>query len=408
VVAGFSPLDEALDLPAGQLTPLLAEWVVHLGSWVPFGQVPRLLELFAGVPLSRESGRRHTEAAGALLLAHSSAPVPALAPPADPGPATNARLQLSADGVMVRLQRGDWVEVKTVAIGQVPTPGPGPGAGGPRSQQISYYSRHASAEEFTRGAVVELHRRGVRRAAAVAGVTDGALWLQGFLDYHRPDAVRILDLPHAAEHLGALGAGIWGEGSATAQQWQARQVAVLREHGAAPVVAALAALAAEHPDNGAIAEHGEYLRRRVAQMDYPGFRAAGWPIGSGMVESGNKLVVEARLKGAGMGWAVGALNPMLSLRDAVCNDRWAEAWAGIGAERRRQNRGRRRAEPARQPPPAREDAPGGVNPVIVAEVEAILDRVASELAVERAGAAPVAGKPGPRHPWRRAPLRKAP
>lgn len=405
MAAGFSPLDEALDLPAGQLTPLLAEWVVHLGSWVPFRQVPRLLELFAGVSLSRESGRRHTEAAGALLLARTRAAAPALAPPADPGPVTPARLQVSADGVMVRLQRGDWVEVKTVAVGQVPEPGPR--GGGPRSRQISYYSRHATAEEFTHGAVVELHRRGGRAAAAVAGVMDGALWLQGFLDYHRPDAVRILDLPHAAEHLGALAAAIWGEGSAPAQQWQAHQVAVLREHGAAPVLAAIAALTARHPDNGAIAEHGEYLRRRAAQMDYPRFRAAGWPIGSGMVESGNKLVVEARLKGAGMGWAGDSLNPMLSLRDAVCNDRWAEAWAGIGAERRRQVRARRRGEQEQRPPPAREDAPRVGNPAIVAEVEAILDRVATELAAERAGAAPVAGKPGPRHPWRLAPLRTA-
>ena len=54
-------------------------------------------------------------------------------------------------------------------------------------------------EEFTRQAVVELHRRGVRAAAAVAGVADGAAWVQGFFDYHRPDAVRILDFAHAAD-----------------------------------------------------------------------------------------------------------------------------------------------------------------------------------------------------------------
>jgi hypothetical protein len=37
----------------------------------------------------------------------------------------------------------------------------------------------------------------------------------------------------------------------------------------------------------------------------------GWPIGSGVVESGNKLVVEARLKGAGMHWSRLSLNPLL-------------------------------------------------------------------------------------------------
>jgi hypothetical protein len=35
-------------------------------------------------------------------------------------------------------------------------------------------------------------------------------------------------------------------------------------------------------------------------MQYPTYQEAGWPIGSGSVESANKLVVEARLKGVGM------------------------------------------------------------------------------------------------------------
>jgi hypothetical protein len=43
-----------------------------------------------------------------------------------------------------------------------------------------------------------------------------------------------------------------------------------------------------------------YLHKREAHMHYPSYQEAGWPIGSGSVESANKLVVEARLKGAGM------------------------------------------------------------------------------------------------------------
>ena len=72
----------------------------------------------------------------------------------------------------------------------------------------------------------------------------------------------------------------------------------------------------------------QYLSTRTAQMQYPTYQAAGWPIGSGMVESANKLVVEARLKGAGMHWKPEHVNPMLLLRNAVCNDRWEETWQG--------------------------------------------------------------------------------
>jgi hypothetical protein len=61
-------------------------------------------------------------------------------------------------------------------------------------------------------------------------------------------------------------------------------------------------------------------------MQYPTFRDQGWPIGSGMVESANKNVVEARLKGTGMHWERSHVNPMLALRATICNERWRELW----------------------------------------------------------------------------------
>ncbi len=61
---------------------------------------------------------------------------------------------------------------------------------------------------------------------------------------------------------------------------------------------------------------------RCVRSSLPPFRAEGWPIGSGMVESANKLVVEDRPKGAGMHWADVNVNPLLALRNAVANNRW--------------------------------------------------------------------------------------
>jgi hypothetical protein len=47
----------------------------------------------------------------------------------------------------------------------------------------------------------------------------------------------------------------------------------------------------------------EDLEKRVAQIQYAAFAAQSYLLGRGSVESANKLVVEARLKGAGMRWA---------------------------------------------------------------------------------------------------------
>jgi hypothetical protein len=47
----------------------------------------------------------------------------------------------------------------------------------------------------------ETHRRGTETAQLVCAVTAGAEWEQGFIDWHCPDAVRILDFPHAADYV---------------------------------------------------------------------------------------------------------------------------------------------------------------------------------------------------------------
>ena len=64
-------------------------------------------------------------------------------------------------------------------------------------------------------------------------------------------------------------------------------------------------------------------------MTYAHFRAQGYPIGSGCVESANKLVVESRMKGAGMRWAAEHVNPMLALRNIACSNRWKASWKQI-------------------------------------------------------------------------------
>ncbi len=76
-----------------------------------------------------------------------------------------------------------------------------------------------------------------------------------------------------------------------------------------------------------VQEHLEYLRKRETLMRYPQFQNSDWPIGSGMVESANKNVVEARWqRERGCDFERKHVNPMLALRNAICNDRWREMW----------------------------------------------------------------------------------
>jgi len=78
-------------------------------------------------------------------------------------------------------------------------------------------------------------------------------------------------------------------------------------------------------------------------MDYPTYRASGWLIGSGSVESSHKLVIQTRLKGPGMHWKPEHVNPMFALRLELLNERWEEAWQEQQRHRRSQQHCKRQA-----------------------------------------------------------------
>ena len=349
---GFFPLDEELELyeAAGSLSPRLHEWLVRLSVWMPFEHAATMLSDFAGVQVSEATTRRQTEAAGAAYEAIQTQEVERIERNLPPVPQGPARQLLSVDGAMVPLLHGQWAEVKTLVLGEVEEPvweaENDEWVVNVHTSNLSYFSRMTDADTFGRLALVEIHERGVERAAEagqISAVMDGAEWQQGFVDYHCPGAVRVLDFPHAAERLGEIANAVWGEGkgngdSGEGKEWLSKRCHQLKHEGPALVLEQLRSLQQVHPTNQVLATNLSYLEKREAHMQYPRFQEEGWPIGSGVVESANKLVVEARLKGGGMHWERSHVNPMLSLRNVVCNDRWAQAWPRITVHQHQQAR----------------------------------------------------------------------
>ncbi len=340
----------------GYLTPKLQQHTTRLGSWIPFGKVGHILDDMLGVNVSPATLRRCTERQGKIYEAVQSAAVTRIEQELPEPPLGPARQLLSVDGAMVPLVGGVWAEVKTLVLGEIEEPVIEAGEQVVHSTALSYFSRMTDAETFQRLALVETHRRGVETAQHVIAPTDGAVWIQGFLDYHRPDAQRILDFGHAAGYVATIGGVVGLPESAAFQSWLKTSLHTLKHDGATAVLPELQAQVTAHPEQAELAEALTYLEKRTAMMNYPEYQRQGWPIGSGSVESGNKVVVEARLKGAGMHWAPSHVNPMLSLRNAICSERWHEAWQAIVADHRRQrcqrflNRARRNTV-APLPPP---------------------------------------------------------
>lgn len=338
VEAGFFPLDEELALEAGSLTPQALEWLARLATWMPFRRAIELLEAMCGVQVSEETARRQTEKAGAAYEQVQTQEAKRLQRPEEAVAvekfAPAERQVVSSDGAFVQLQNKVWIEVKTLVIAQQQRDA----HQRLHTLKLSYFSRRAQAENFEDLALVETRRRGTEQAREVAAVMDGALWLQGLIDVHCPEAVRILDFPHAAQRLGEIADAVQGAGTNLAQDWLSRQLHQLKHAGPSQVLKTLQALRRRYPELEKVQENVAYLEKREAQMQYPRYQQQEWPIGSGMVESAHKQVVQMRLKGAGMRWAEANVNPMLALRNAVCNDRWQEAWEERGASVQQQKR----------------------------------------------------------------------
>jgi hypothetical protein len=157
----------------------------------------------------------------------------------------------------------------------------------------------------------------------VHGLGDGALWVAGqCMERFAPYVRYTVDLYHVCDYLTA----VWPE--------QREMVCRHRDHLKAgevdKVLAALRAIAepAELPEEKAPARKAlRYLENRLSQLDYLAALAAGLPIGSGLIESGNRHVLQRRLKQAGAWWLSENLNAMAYLRSHRASGTYDSYWS---------------------------------------------------------------------------------
>lgn len=71
----------------------------------------------------------------------------------------------------------------------------------------------------------------------------------------------------------------------------------------------------------------DYFDKHRHHVQYRQFKKQGLPIGSGMVESACKWLIQQRFKGVGMRWSEPGLNHLLALRVAWINQRFDALFA---------------------------------------------------------------------------------
>ncbi len=326
--AGTFPLDEQLQLRAGGLSASLQEGAALVGIQVPFGEGSELFERLTLVTVSDNGIREATEQLGQERAAAEAEQVEAAWDPQrfelPEGPAeTPQRLYGSLDGTSVRTDEG-WREPKLGCW--YTTTDPPPEARleewQPQAEQVHYYADLAPAEEFGRLFYVSGLQQGAHQAAELIFVADGAPWIWNLVQLHFPGATEIVDWYHAAEYVWRVAHKLYGEDSAPGAAWAEQCLAYLWEGEFEALLTTFCAPQATDAGTETLRKALEYFTTHRHRMRYPEFRAQGYHIGSGTIESGCKRVIGARLKQAGMTWSEAGSRQVMKARAMYLSGEW--------------------------------------------------------------------------------------
>ncbi len=158
-------------------------------------------------------------------------------------------------------------------------------------------------------------------------IGDGAEWIWNLVAEHFPEAIQIVDLYHARQHLWEVARQLYPHEEVKQKAWmRVHQKRLLDKGKIEKLVGVLRSIVTANPQMAEkICTEADYFERNAERMRYPKFRRQHLFIGSGVIEAGCKTVIGSRLKQSGMFWTVRGANAILALRCTHLNGRFEEA-----------------------------------------------------------------------------------
>lgn len=243
----------------------------------------------------------------------------------------NQRWYVSCDGCHTNSPDG-WKEVK---VGCIYRDYPQPVSGGTpsvRTESIRYVAGRQNAAAFGKTLYALATKSGIYQEdianQEVVFIGDGAAWIWNLCKEYFPNAVEVVDYPHAVSHLYNAAKLVFEDTETELYKaWIKETESFLHDGNITEVASSIRALATQHPEvSESLEREARYFEKHAKRMQYKAFREKGYMIGSGVIESACKHVVAQRCKQASMRWETQGINAVLKWRCLYKNKTWDKYW----------------------------------------------------------------------------------
>lgn len=314
---GFYPRDAELKLPEeGEVSDAMERRILDFGVNDTFESVAERWCIHFPTPISANLVRLVVDRAGARCEAAASDEAMQLAcrrRPAEPP----SMLTVGTDGSMLLTREASWKETKVGVVARGGFIPPGEARKRRRVEDARYVAVLGGQPEFKQALAAALSAERADEAETVVWLGDGARENWTLAAELAPFAVQVLDIPHAVHWAMLCGKALLGEGHFLLSHWEARIHQLIDADAPDEAIAELMAclpFAQTDEQLAALDDVVGYYRTNEHRMRYRSFRARGLPVGSGIVESAHRHVLQVRMKRAGQRWSLPRARRMARLR----------------------------------------------------------------------------------------------
>lgn len=317
---GFYPRDMMLGLPEhGDLSTELEKRVLDFGVNEPFAEAASRFEVHYEHRISPNQVRQAVKRLGEQLEATTEDLLQLELFAEEEKAGDEDPLYILNDGSMVSMQSGDWREVKLGVVFRRKN-APRPTKRHPRGRMgpARYVAVLGDQDAFFSSLKSALDAEGADKAKKVVWIADGARGNWTLAGACTPRAIQVLDFHHAIENGMKCARTLLGEESPWLEMWQATLKAQLLAGRVEDVIDQLMDVMEEVDDDALCALNAlvGYFRENAERMRYDRYLEEGLMIGSGVVESAHRHVIQKRMKLAGQHWGETTGRRMARIRAA--------------------------------------------------------------------------------------------